>query len=95
MELYILSATLLAINIYTLIQHHLYVKESNRNTRDLLKALMAKDLPEFTDSVKKEEPFDLPSPPEEEFIPMAEALEDEDVLKKMVAGGYTHLNPGK
>jgi len=88
MELYILSATLLIVNIITLVQHYLYVKETNKNTKDLLKALMAKDLPEFSNSVKKEEPFELPSKPEEEFIPMTEALEDEEVLKKMVQSGF-------
>ena len=88
MELYILSATLLLINVLTLIQHASYVKETNKNTKDLLKALMAKNLPELDAVTRTEEPFELPQDTQDEYIPMVDALNDEEIFKKMVANKF-------
>lgn len=81
---YIALGGLFLFNIITLIYHFLYVKEANKERKDLVKALMARDLPEYDTSIRSEKKEPGLEREEPEFVPMSEAIENDRIFEKML-----------
>lgn len=76
---YILTLLLILFGVY----HYMYVRETNAYIKTLIKAIMAKDLTDFTISDRQVSKSKVEEEqPKEEYVSIADA--NEDTFRKMI-----------